>query len=479
MKTNIIIYACLGLFSLSTTSCSDFLTLSPEYRISELDYWKNESDFETAIVGLYSVLQGHAQNFMWASELGTDNATYQLPQAESSVTGFDYYTISPTNSYVGSYWSTPYSMISKSNTILNRLSGVDFPSKSRMEGECKFIRAFAYFQLTQFFGDVSISTKEFSSPNEINDYDFSRKPAEEVYQLILSDLSDAENLLANEEIPSNKGKISIGAVKTLLGKVYLTRKEYEMAAQKLKEIIDMNVYSLESDFASLFSEGNDDKVESILEIEFASGNQGEGSSFALHFYPNVINMDVFPGGIIGGGRCVPSETLWNAYEEGDIRRDACLGNKLPMVDGTTTDYYFCKKFVDYSATTTSDGGVNFTLFRYADVLLMYAEALNELGKTNEALSYINQVRQRAGIMNLEGLSQIELRLSIEKERQLELCFEGHRWFDLKRTNRLLEVVNEDFKKRGLAYSMEEYELLLPIPQSQRDIDPNLTQNPGY
>lgn len=330
-----------------------------------------------------------------------------------------------------------------------------------------------------FFGDVSISTQEFSSPNQIAGYDFSRKPVEEVYGLILKDLTDAEKLFTNVDIPSNKGKISIGAVKTLLGKVYLTRKEYDLAASKLKDVIDMHVYSLESNFTSLFSEGNDDKGESILEIEFASGNQGEGHGFALHFYPNVINMDVFPGGIIGGGRCVPSKTLWNAYEDGDIRRDTELGNKLPMVDGTTTDYYFCKKFIDFSATTTSDGGVNFTLLRYADVLLMYAEVLNELNKTDEALSYINQVRKRAQVANLEGLSQGQLRLAIEKERQLELCFEGHRWFDLKRTGRLLEVINEDFENLGLAFSVEEYELLLPIPQGQIDTDPNLKQNSGY
>lgn len=479
MKKSFITYTFISLFSLSAVSCSDFLTLSPEHRINELDYWKSEADFETAVVGLYSVLQGHAQNLIWANELGTDNATYQLPQAESNVTGFDYWTLSPTNSYVGNYWSTSYSLISKANTILNRLSCIDFASKSQMEGECKFIRALAYFQLVQFFGDVSISTQEFSSPNQIAGYDFSRKPVEEVYGLILKDLTDAEKLFTNVDIPSNKGKISIGAVKTLLGKVYLTRKEYDLAASKLKDVIDMHVYSLESNFTSLFSEGNDDKGESILEIEFASGNQGEGHGFALHFYPNVINMDVFPGGIIGGGRCVPSKTLWNAYEDGDIRRDTELGNKLPMVDGTTTDYYFCKKFIDFSATTTSDGGVNFTLLRYADVLLMYAEVLNELNKTDEALSYINQVRKRAQVANLEGLSQGQLRLAIEKERQLELCFEGHRWFDLKRTGRLLEVINEDFENLGLAFSVEEYELLLPIPQGQIDTDPNLKQNSGY
>ena len=471
-------YLPLLAISLSTMSCSDFLTLKPEYLMYELGFYQNESDFETAVVGLYSGLQSYGQNLIWMNELATDNAVFQLANAETAVTGFDYMNLSATNAYVSTYWSNSYGMISRANGILNRLSNFDFNSKAKMQGECKFIRALAYFQLVQLFGDVSITELEFSSPNQIADYDFSRKPVDQVYQLIIQDLMDAESLLSSE-IPENKGKVSIGAVKALLGKVYLTRHEYDKSAEKLKEVIDLNAYSLEQDYGSLFSEGNDDKSESILEIEFASGNLGEGSNFAHHFYPNVINMDVFSGGILGGGRCVPSETLWNTYEEGDLRRDAALGNKLPMKDGTTSDYYFCKKFVDYSATTTSDCGVNFTLLRYADVLLMYAEALNELGKASEALLYINQVRQRAGIGDLHGLSQTALRTALEKERQCELCFEGHRWFDLMRTGRTLEVLNEDFKNRGLAFSVEEYELLLPIPQGQIDIDPDLEQNPGY
>ena len=124
MKKVLIKYACLGLLSLSITSCSDFLTLQPEHQINELGYWKNEADFETAIVGLYSGLQSYAQNLMWVNEVGTDNATFQLPQAESHVTGFDYWTLSPTNAYVNNYWNNNYGTISRANTILNRLSNV-------------------------------------------------------------------------------------------------------------------------------------------------------------------------------------------------------------------------------------------------------------------------------------------------------------------------------------------------------------------
>ena len=478
MKKRIMRYLPLVAISLSTMSCSDFLTLKPEHQMNELSFYQTESDFETAMVGLYSGLQGYAYNLIWINELATDNAYVQLPQGEAVVSAFDQMNLAATNNYVASYWNNSYGLISRANGILKRLEAKEFASKARMEAECKFIRALSYFQLVQLFGDVSFTEESFSSPDEIASFDFSRKPAEQIYTLILKDLEEAEASIG-AELPDDRGKISIGAIKSLLVKVYLTRHDYTKAANKLKEIIDMNAYTLVSDFKTLFSEGNDDTSESILEVEYASGNKGEGSVFAHHFLPNVINMDLLPGGILGGGRCVPTETLWNAYEEGDIRRDAALGNKLPMVDGSTSDYYFCKKFVDFSATTAFDGGVNFTLFRYADILLMYAECLNELGQVEQALPYINKVRKRAGLGDLKDISQANLRFAIEAERQKELCFEGHRWFDLKRTGRTIEVLNADFVRRGLSFSVEEYELLLPIPQVQIDIDPNLEQNPGY
>lgn len=469
-----------SLLAISLLSCNDFLTLQPEHQINELGFYKSKSDFETALVGTYAGLQNYGRVLIWINELATDNAVIQLSNAENQVTAFEDMNIVPTNGHVSTYWSNPYGIISRTNSIINKIEKIDFDeaSKNAIIGECKFLRAFSYFHLVRIFGPVSLVEIEFASPNQISGYDFSRKPVEEIYKFIINDLTEAEKLLPSA-MPSNKGKISIGAVKALLGKVYLTNHEYEKAAAKLKEVIDLKAYSLVDDYANLFSEGNDDLSESILEIEYASGNLGEGQNFAFQFYPNVVNMAVFPGNLLAGGRCVPGESMFNAYEEGDLRKDKSLGDQLPMTDGTTTNYRFCRKFADYKATTLEDAGVNFTLLRYADILLMYAEALNEQGQTAQAYEYINPIRTRAGLKGLSGLSQADFRLAIEKERRVELAFEGHRWFDLIRTGRAQQVLNADYAARGLSFTVEDHELLLPLPQGELDINPDLGQNKGY
>lgn len=475
MKKYIICLLAVTLFA-----CDDFLTLQPENQMNELSFYNNEKDFETALVGAYSGLQNYAMNIIFINELATDNCLIQLANAETAVTAFEYMEIPPTNPYLSIYWSNPYGIISRANSILNKIekASINETSKNTIIGECKFLRAFRYFSLVRLFGPVSLVDIEFTSPNQIAGYDFSRKPVEDVYNFIVSDLTEAERLLPST-IPDNKGKVSVGAVKTLLGKVYLTRHEYDKAASKLKEVIDMNAYSLVDDYGKLFSEGNDDMPESIFEIEFASGNIGEGNNFAGHFYPNVVNMAVFPSLQLGGGRCVPGTSLMNAYEANDLRKDQFVGDQLPMIDGTFSNYTFGRKFIDYSASKTDDGGVNFTLLRYADVLLMYAESLNELGQTNQAYEYINKVRTRAGLTALSGLSQESFRLAMERERRVEFALEGHRWFDLVRTGRTQTVLNADYAERGLSFSVEEHELLLPIPQGQLDINPDLGQNKGY
>lgn len=290
--------------------------------------------------------------------------------------------------------------------------------------------------------------------------------------------------MLSTEVPAERGKASIGAVKTLLAKVYLTKHDYVSAATVLEEIMTLKnekgtkAYDLVADYSKLFSVNNDDLIESIFEIEYASGNMDEGNGFAGQFYPIIEKMAVFPGNLSAGGRCVPTESLEKAYEVNDKRKDFTIGDQIPLTDGSTITSRFCRKFVDYNATSLSDGGVNFTVFRYADVLLMYAEALNELDRAG-AENYLNIVRSRAGLEAKTGLSKAEFRLAIEQERRVEFAFEAHRWFDLLRTGRLQTVINDFHQSKGKSFSITDHELLLPIPQSQIDIDPKLTQNTGY
>lgn len=467
-------------------SCDDFLDLAPDNQINTSGFYKNQNDFEVALVGAYSTLQGfHNVSLNYLGDMSTDNAEIQLPNPTSNELEFDEMGFTASNTYISSYWSTCYSLISRCNTILSRIENADINenAKKSIQGECYFLRAYAYFYLVRMFGDVTIVKEEFTSPNQVGAYDMSRKPVSDVYNLILEDISLAEtNLPAT--IPANKGKASVGAVKMLLAKVYLTQKEYAKAGAELEKIMNLKkengapAYAIIADYGKLFSSGNDDMEESIFEIEFASGNIGEGNGFSYQFYPLLQGMAVFKDNLMAGGRCVPTASMMNAYEEGDKRKDATVGDQIPMVDGSVTTSTFCKKFVDYNATILSDGGINFTAFRYADVYLMYAEVLNELDKPDSD-KYLNEIRSRAGLPGKTRTGKEDFRLILERERRVEFAYECQRWFDLVRTGRLKDVMNAHFVSKGFNFTVADHEWILPVPQAQRDIDPNLSQNPGY
>jgi hypothetical protein len=276
-----------------------------------------------------------------------------------------------------------------------------------------------------------------------------------------------------------KGRASAGAAKTLLGKVYLTEKKYTDAATVLKEVIDLNTYSLVDDYGSLFDGSNERSSESIFEIEYLSGNLGEGNYLSSAFTPGLFGIAIFPNNMSGSGSMCPTRGLFNAYEEGDLRKAASMIDSVKMTNGTYQRTLCGLKFVDFSTGTGGDGGVNFTTLRYADVLLMYAEALNETSQTATAHDYLNLVRDRAGLDGLSGLSKDGFALALEKERRVEFCCEGHRWFDLVRTGRAQTVLNAYFVSTGFSYSIENHELLMPIPSDEIEIDPRLKQNPEY
>lgn len=481
MKKYVFICIIVGL----SFSCENFLDLGPENRINTQSYYKSQNDVQTILVGAYSSLQGiHNINLHYLGDMATDNGEIQLGNPSASELQFDQIAFSASNDYVGSYWTSCYSLITRCNTVLNHVEkvGFDDATKKSIQGQCRFLRAYGYFLLVRMFGEVTVVYEEFTSPDQVAAYDMRRKPIEEVYTLMVDDLTEAEKLLP-AVVPADRGQASIGAVKTLLAKIYLTRKEYGKALIELEAVMALKkadgskAYDLYTGgYGKLFSEKNDDLIESIFEVEFASGNIGEGNSYAAQFYPLIQGMKVFKGDLLGGGRCVPTQSLMDAYEPGDNRKDASMGDQLPITGGMMTSR-FCKKFIDYNVTILSDGGVNFTAYRYADILLMYAEVLNELDRSGE--TYLNMVRDRAGLGPKTSLNKDDFRLAIEQERRVEFAFEQQRWFDLVRTGRLQVVMDAHFQSKGQAFTVAAHEWILPVPQAQRDIDPNLTQNDKY
>src|SRR5690606_10854004 len=282
--------------ALVTASCSDFLSLQPEYEINENSFYKTPADFETALIGNYAGLQGlHNANIVYLGDLTTDNAEIRWTSPTVAETEFDEMNPTTSNGFLGNIWSICFSTVSRSNDIISRIDATSFieADKRKVKGEALFLRAYAYFYLVRVFGDVPLVEVAFRSPKEIMEFDMSRKPTAEVYGLIERDLTEAATLLTGVTGMS-KSRASVGAAKTLLGKVYLTRQQFDKAASVLKEVIDANTYTLDQNYGRLFTNGNDELPESVFEIKYLSGNVGEGNSFSSIFTPARFDMAMFP-----------------------------------------------------------------------------------------------------------------------------------------------------------------------------------------
>ncbi|MVM42238.1 RagB/SusD family nutrient uptake outer membrane protein [Spirosoma sp. HMF3257] len=463
------------------TSCQDFLNLKPAYQISDQSFYQNQNDFEAALIGLYSTSRGlyNSSIIHYLTELPTDNAEIQWAGPTADEMQMDQNAVIATNAFILSLWNTCFYTISQSSNLLNRIDAVAFDqtAKNRIKGEALFLRALSYFYLVRLFGDVPIVNQTFTSPAEVSASGLARKPKNDVYKQIVDDLSNAESLLSIT-LNADKTHPSQMTVKALLGKVYLTQQNYDLAATKLKEVIDSKQYSLVPDYKSLSTNGNTNLTETLLEIDYLSG-QSLGNNYSSLFTPANNSMAIFPNNQQGAGRIVPTLDMLNAYEAGDVRKAISVADSVLLITGKKTYNRYGQKFVDFKATDLADGSVAFTILRYADVLLMYGEALNELGKTVDALPALNQVRQRAKLPALSGLSQADIRLAFERERRVEFLYEGHRWFDLVRTGRAKTVLNAHYASQKLSFTVEDFELLFPVPQTEIDQNPFMKQNPGY
>ena len=368
----------------SLSSCHDFLNLKPEYQISDQSFYQNQNDFETALVGVYSTTRGlyTTSNLLYMSELTTDNTEIQWSSPSADEMQLDQNAVTPTNAYVLAVWRTCLYTISQSNNILNRIDAVNFDqtTKNRIKGEAQFLRASSYFYLVRLFGNVPITNQTFSSPAQVSSADLTLKPQAEVYTQIVADLTSAESLLP-ATLNTDKTRTSQMTVKTLLGKVYLTQKSYDLAATKLKEVIDAKQYSLVADYKTLSTNGNTNLAETILEVDFLSG-QSLGNNYSAVFTPAITSMAIFPGNAQGSGRIVPTLDLIRSYEGGDARKVISVNDSITLIGGKKSYSRYGLKFVDFKAVDPGDGSVSFTILRYADVLLMYAEALNEGGEND-------------------------------------------------------------------------------------------------
>lgn len=485
----------IGILALTTIlmlSCSkEFISIDPISTVTTDLVYKTDKDFQDALTNTYAVFQTIYIDMWQFGDLRGDDTKRGLI-GNLGCSEMDNFILNSDAAILSNAWRNYYIVINRANNILMKIADAN-PSvvtkKDQYIGETKFLRALAYFNLVRIFGDVPMVTTVLSIDES---YKVSREKTDKIYnELIITDLTDAENLLPVVYTGTDVGRATRGAAKALLGKVYLTVHDYVNAESKLQELTTAPfTYALLPNFNDLFNyTKNEHHSEYIFDIEYEEGIN-EGSTFTTQFslsfqaagtLSNVlITAFNLPASTIGSGgdQGCPHDNLFNAFEPNDLRK-AISVSKGYTYNGVYTPISptgigsFSLKYMTTSVKL-NDSRANWKVIRYADVLLMYAEALNENNKTSQALTYLNLVRTRAGLTGYSDLIQSDARDKIITERRFELHLEGHRWFDLLRT--------------GLAYTtmqsfgMKSYNAVFPIPLAQIEVVNNpeiFWQNEGY
>lgn len=460
MKLQIIILVSTGLL---LGGCTKFLDLKPETALTSETFFKNESDFKQAVNAAYVPLRPIFNDRAWVlGEMHSDNtyyprnilfgavdatenvADFAMPNSASSVAGI---TLT-TNGHVLNQYRLDYQIIARTNQILSTIDDVDFDasSKSNLKGQALFLRAFAYFELVRYFGTAPLHLSVVDNRLEAT-AELATK--EQLYTQIEKDAKDAAGLLKPKST-QEAGRVTSGSAKMLLGDLYLWQKRWPEAETVLREIVTSGEYSLVPSYDKVFSNTSDNKnnSESVFEVQYMEGASGYNGSIIYNFLPRPmtktelqpITQTSNPQDLSGEGNNIPTPDIIAAYESGDERKDVSIAYvTLSQSLRDNKVYPYIKKFAKPHAVHGNTGN-NWPVYRYAEVLLALAEAINEQGRPGDADDYLNMVRNRAGLSNTSAASQSDMREAIFKERRVELAFENKRWFDIVRTGRIQEII---------------------------------------
>lgn len=467
--------------------CEKFLDVSPPYAQDAENYFRTPEDYNMALTGAYDLLQSTFVN-VWVGEIASDN-TIAGGESVTDTEGLhqiDEMTHGAVNNELRSILRYMYTGITRCNYIMENKDNIDFDGKDKVLAQARFLRAFYYFELVKFFGDVPLIIDQRLGVEEARQ--IARSPKSEVYAQIESDLNYAMSTL--DATADVKGRVTSGAAKALLGKAYLYQEKFGDAATLFDEMINSGTYSLINNYEDLFSVANEGHAETIFDVQYTGL---EGGSYGClvclegNAGPGFQGIRQYNGPIYGDGNSynLPTQNLYDAFDANDPRREATLLDidafiaQQPNAQDITyaigagghTGYYNNKYIKRQGEIGLPDNDltspVNYIVIRYADVLLMAAEAHYRNGNSGLAETYVNQVRSRVGMSSV-SLSSVD---DILEERRLELACEGHRFFDLVRTNKAADnIVNFQTNKHEL----------FPIPQVEIDLaGGNWNQNTGY
>lgn len=496
-------YLILGSFiALVASGCDNFLSHTDPTSFTENNYYTEPAHAEAAVNAIYEDLRavrgGGFGGAPWLmTEFQTGLANTELGQATNSldIRALDN---SADNDYGETYWNSHYRGIANANEAVENIPNIEQMEEdqvNRLLGEARFLRAYYYYNLVRIFGDVPLILDPVGLNSE--NLEPERTPVSDVYDAIVEDLTWIESnsgLTFNDE----SGRVTMGAVKTLLSSVYLTMagypveggdQYYQLARDKAREVIDSNEYQLFDTYGELKDESLENTGEHIFMVQF---DEDIVDHNGLQYVTLPYNQDISLFSAETGGIFAQEEFV-ESYESGDKRTEEkqfYYREFSPVSDRSTTNNlggWYLYKFFDHEANTeTAVSGMNWPLFRYAEVLLIYAEAENEVngGPTPSAYDAVNAIRDRAEISELAGLSQNEFREEVWEEKFHELSYENKAWFDMVRLRKAYNPVTgefEDYVGHTFVYdeTLKERELLYPIPASERRNNENLTQNPGY
>lgn len=509
------IYISIALVAIIAGSCKKFLTKTPQSSLSPANYYNNESEVNAALAGVYDVVGAETT---WGCRIpvrhniSTDESWFSYT---SFPTGPFWYNYDPSDATVSELWKAMYVAIERANTLLANLgrSDIDSSKRSVAKGEALFLRAFYYFTLVQYWGDVPLKLEPSAS---VNNVDIARTPVKEVYAQILADMKEAESRVLTVQQTGNSGRISKSAVRGILARVCLTMageplkdvSKFQEARDWAKKVRDDGYHVLNPDYKQVFineSADIEDPKECIWEAEEYGTNNDAFREGGRMGNENGVKCSSTVTADVGYCYGFNSATrkLYYLYSAADARRDWAIGNytlsatgvKTAMAATTIYPRYCAKWRREYEVAYPRNKNytpANFPILRYSDVLLMLAEAENEVnGPSALAHESLNLVRHRAGLNDTTIAAADGFRAEVRNERARELCFEGLRKPDLIRWGTFLTTMKDvaaEFKTYASATyqyaataagNVSERHLLYPIPIAEMSLNKAIKQNPGW
>ncbi|MBW6490347.1 MAG: RagB/SusD family nutrient uptake outer membrane protein [Lentimicrobium sp.] len=481
MKANKWIVSFLFITALIFSSCKDYLDFPPENSIPAEGFFETAEHAEQSVNSIYAHLRSWPMvsfAYIIMQEITSDNAVKGSAVGDASfINDYDNFTFTANQFVLKDYWAGRYTGINLANQSISNIPDITMNEslKTRLIGEAKFLRALLYFDLVRAFGDVPTPTAVPVGP-EIN----FRTPEAQVYEQIESDLLDAISVLPATYDAANKGRATSGAAKGLLAKVYLYIERYGDASRLASEVVSSGIYSLENNFYNVFRVAAENGPESLFEIQAQQIDGNWGVSFSQHSEVQSVR------GQWGWGFNIPTDDLAEAFDaagdnvrkaatilyKGDVTPDGDVIAGVPSLDGISgIPRYNGKAYYPPAQQVYGPfgSGQNIRVLRYAEILLIQAEALIRDGNASAAAAPLNAVRGRVQLPLISSPSLEDVLL----ERRLELAFEGDRFFDLVRTGKAATVL----ASKGFTSGKNE---LFAVPQELIDLsEGNLTQNPGY